>query len=115
MLPSEKLPLEVDMHLAHVTFSSSAAISWVATRFDEFYREPRERFATMTPKYKFAQAWGDWGAAWAEDVDWLLNDIRIPARLQRRLFLLNLIRGAYGEPECVDFYSVSYPRSGRRI
>jgi hypothetical protein len=54
------------------------------------------------------RARGDWGACWASEVDRLINDIKIPLRLQRQVFLLNLNLGDYGEPECVDFYSIKY-------
>jgi hypothetical protein len=79
-----------------------------AMKFHAFYQGFRDRFATMAPIYGFAQAWGDWGAARAADVDGLIGDGTVPLRLQRNIYLVNLIRGDFGEPEWVDFYSVNY-------
>ncbi|MEA3207896.1 MAG: hypothetical protein QOE70_953, partial [Chthoniobacter sp.] len=64
-----------------------------AMRFDSFYQESRDRYAVMLSRDKLPRARGDWGACWASEVDRLINDIKIPLRLQRQVFLLNLNLG----------------------
>ena len=79
-----------------------------AVAFDVIYREAWERYAVMIPVYGIDVAGGDWGAWKHSDLDRLRPGIKIPARLCRQVYLINLISDRRGEAEELHFYSVKY-------
>ena len=76
--------------------------------FHSFYFAGQENYAVAVVEDGLERAEGDWALLEHDDLLNLLPRVRIPERLVRREYLLNLHTGEFGNLACLDIHSMDY-------